>query len=319
MAGGDVCYKLFTKVVEQQRRETATDVPSFSQKECCFQLPVFADLASPNDIYRNDKHSIIGKYDYSFYGLVTIFIQKWIGGAWVDQVELVDDTYGKYYGYGTFGSSDGRLNYVGFIADFNLILDTLGEGSYRFRYKEIDFSLNETETIYPFEFCLKAYNENFVDCTVRFETYTKGITGDVDSDLDTWDFISVANVVGGDGWFNQWRLPQSFFGYNKSNYEREFIRYQNGQEVWLQDEQVESYTWNSGHYPAILHDYIKTNILQADKIIATDYNSNNPNVIKNKSINVASNYEPNWQYNNKKAFVDVDFIQEYQNRRKKRC
>ena len=318
MAGGEVCFQLFTKVIEQKRRETSTDVPAFSQRECCFQLPVFADLASPDDIYRNDKHSLIGKYDYSFFSDVTIFIQKWNGSAWVDEVDVVDDTYGTNYDYGYFSSSDGRLLYVGFVADFNLILNGLGEGSYRFRYKEVDFNANETETIYPFEFCLKTYNENLVDCSVRFETYTKGITGDVDSDLDTWDFINVANILP-DGWFNQWRLPNSFFGYNKSAYQRDYIKYQNGQEVWLQDEQVESYTWNSGFYPAILHDYIKTNILQADDITATDYNSNNPNVIKNKAVNASSNYEPNWQYNNKKAFVDVDFIQEYQNRRKKRC
>ena len=318
MAGGEVCFQLFTKVIEQKRRETSTDVPAFSQRECCFQLPVFADLASPDDIYRNDKHSIIGKYDYSFFSVVTIFIQKWNGSAWVDEVEVIDDTYGTSYNYGYFSSSDGRLLYVGFVADFNLILDGLGEGSYRFRYKELDFNANETETIYPFEFCLKTYNENLVDFSVRFETYTKGITGDVDSDLDTWDFINVTNILP-NGWFNQWRLPNSFFGYNKSAYQRDYIRYQNGQEVWLQDEQVESYTWNSGFYPALLHDYIKTNILQADDITVTDYNSNNPNVIKNKAVNASSNYEPNWQYNNKKAFVDVDFIQEYQNRRKKRC
>ena len=318
MAGGEVCFQLFTKVIEQKRRETSTDVPAFSQRECCFQLPVFADLASPDDIYRNDKHSIIAKYDYSFFSVVTIFIQKWNGSAWVDEVEVIDDTYGTSYNYGYFSSSDGRLLYVGFVADFNLILDGLGEGSYRFRYKELDFNANETETIYPFEFCLKTYNENLVDFSVRFETYTKGITGDVDSDLDTWDFINVTNILP-NGWFNQWRLPNSFFGYNKSAYQRDYIRYQNGQEVWLQDEQVESYTWNSGFYPALLHDYIKTNILQADDITVTDYNSNNPNVIKNKAVNASSNYEPNWQYNNKKAFVDVDFIQEYQNRRKKRC
>lgn len=319
MAGGDVFKQTFTRVVPQQKRETPTDVPSFKFRECCFSLPVFADLLSPNDVYRNDKHTIIGKYDKNFYSTVSIYLQKYVNGSWADQAELISDTYGTPYGYSLLGSSDGRLYYVAFTADFNLILDGLGEGSYRFRFKEIDFNANETETIYPFEFCLRTYNEELVDKSVRFETYTKGITGDVDSDLDVWDFRLPANYVGGDGWFNQWRLPQSFFGYNKSSYEREFIRYQNGQEVWLQDEQIESYSWNSGFYPAILHDYIKTNILQADRILVTDYNSNNPNVIKNKAVNVASNYEPNWQYNNKKAFVDVDFVQEFQNRRKKRC
>jgi hypothetical protein len=318
MAGGEVCFKLFNRVIESAQRVTPTDVPNFSQRECCFELPVLADAVG-DDVYRNDKHSIIGKYDINFFGLVSIFIQKNVNGTWEDKAEITDNSYGISYPYGFAGNSDFSLVYVGFEADWQSILNGFGEGSYRFRFKEIDFSLNETETIYPFEFCLKTYTKERADKSVRFETYTKGITGDVDSDKDIWDYTIPAGISGGDGWFNQWRLPSSFFGYNKSSYDREFIRYANGQEVWLQDEQIESYTWNSGHYPAILHDYIKTNILQADTILVTDYNSNNPNVIKDKAVNAASNYEPNWQYNNKKAFVDVDFVQKYQNRRKKRC
>ena len=122
MAGGEVCFKLFTKVVEQQRRATKTDVPAFPQKECCFSLPVFADPSNSDDVYRNDKHSIIGKYDNNFFGLVRIVIQKYVNGAWEDQVIVGDNSYGSFYGYGTLGSSDGRLNYVALVADWLLIL-----------------------------------------------------------------------------------------------------------------------------------------------------------------------------------------------------
>lgn len=315
MAGGEVCFAIFNKVAPIAARETRTDVPPFNKKECCFKLPVFADLAAPDDIYRNDKHSIKKGYDSNYYTSVTMFVQKWVDGDWQDQFEVTNDDYGNRV---ITTNSDSSIFYFGFIADFNLILDAFGEGTYRFEYRETDYISTETTTTYPFDFCLKTYNENLVNFSVRFETYTNGIGGDVDSDLTVFDYRPLASQNGGE-WFNQWRLPQSFFGYNKSSYEREFIRYQNGQEVWLQDEQIESYTWNSGFYPALLHDYIKTDILQSDNILVSDYNSNNPNVIKNKAVNVSSNYEPNWQYNNKKAFVDVDFTQEYQNRRKKRC
>lgn len=317
MSGGEVTFEVFKKVTPKKSRPVPTDVPAFSQRECCFQLPVFADLSLPDDIYRNDKHSIQAAYDGNLYSDVSIFIQKWENGAWVDKVELANSFFGTLYDYSYVNSGD--TYYIAYIADFNKILFNFGVGSYRFRYKEIDFSAVETETIYPFEFCLRSYNDNFVDRTVRFETYTNGIAGDVNSDLDTFDYRPLAEELGGEGWFGQWRLPESFFGYNKSAYQREFVRYQNGQEVWLQDEQIESYTWNSGQYPALLHDYIKIQVLQSDRIFVTDYNSNNPNVIKEKAVNASSNYEPNWQYNNRRAFVDVDFTQEFQNRRKKRC
>ena len=68
-----------------------------------------------------------------------------------------------------------------------------------------------------------------------------------------------------------------------------------------------------------MHDYIKTNIFQADSILVTDYNGNNPNIIKDKSIKADSNYEPDWKYNNRRAFVTVDFVEEYQNKIRRRC
>ena len=313
MAGGEVCYKLFTRVIEQQSIATPTDIPSYSGFECCFTLPALADLAG-TDIYRNDKHSILGKYDKSFYGLVTIYIQKLESGAWVDQVAVVDNSYGAFSGYGTYNDSAERLNYVGLFADWQLILNAFGEGDYRFRFSEVDFQMNTTETIYPFQFCLNTYNEARADKTTRFSWNTQGYRGDGNIDSDIWDYT---NIVG--GWDNQLRLPDSFFGHNKSEYEREFVKYSNGNQVWTQDEQVENYRWQSGHYPAILHNFIKTNILQADTLKVTDYNSLNPNVIKDKEINANSSYEPNWRGGILNAFVSLDFVQAIQNRIKKRC
>ena len=311
MAGGEVFYKLFTKVVEQATKVTQTDVPAFKFRECCFSLPALADIAG-TDYYRNDTHSLLAKYDKNYYTLVTIIIQKNVNGAWVDQVEVLNDDYGTWNGYGF--ATLGTLNYIGLDLEWQKVLNAFGEGSYRFRYKEIDFLMNTTYTVYPFEFCLRTYTVDRADFTTRFDFTNTGISGNWESDTDTWDYRPLKN-----GWINQLRLPESFFGYNKSEYTRDYIRYQNGQQVYLQDEQIEAYTWNSGHYPALLHDYIKTNIIQADELSVTDYNSNNPNIIKDKQIKPNSNYEPEWQYNNKRAFVNVDFVQEYQNRRKKRC
>lgn len=323
MSGGEVCQFIFNKVVLPSVRKERLDIPAFTQNKCCFTLPVLAEVLGEGDnqLY-NDKTSVLGRYDKYIYSDVVIVIQKYENGNWVDKANLEGGNLGTDYEYGQlseFGSTDKRLNYVGSIVNWQLVMYFYGEGTYRFKFVETLVASQPTESIYPFEFCLKTYMPHRADRTTRFEWYTKGFMGDYEDDTSIWDFVNVAKYVGGEGWFNQLRLPDSFFGGNKSEYSREFIRYQNGQQVWLQDEQIESYQWHSGMYPAFLHDWIKTNIIQADRLLVTDYNKNNPNIIVNKAIKPASNYEPNWNYNNLNAMVSVDFEQEFQNRRKRRC
>lgn len=313
MAGGEVCFQTFTKVIEPTGALTRPDVPAFKLRECCFALPALADTSNP-DVYRNDKHSILAKYDKDLYTAAVIIIQKYVNGSWADQVTVSDNTYGTYYSYGTLTNTNGQLKYVGLFVEWRDVLSAFGEGSYRFKFKATDFQAADTETLYPFEFCLNNYTLDRADFTTRFSWNTQGFRADYIFEQDTWDFTQIEN-----GWDNMLRLPQSIFGDLRAEFSREFIRYQNGQQKYLQDEQVEAYTWHSGQYPAELHNYIKTNILQSDTLTVTDYNSNNPNIFKDKAIKANSNYEPDWKYNNRRAFVSVDFVEEYQNRIKKRC
>lgn len=313
MAGGEVCFQVFTKVVPPKGVLTKPDVPAFKLRECCFALPALADTGDA-DKYRNDKHSILGKYDKDLFTSVDIIIQKYVNGAWADQVTVSDNTYGTYSSLGTYTDTTTQLNYVGLFCEWRNVLSAFGEGTYRFQFKETDFQAAETTTLYPFEFCLRNYTDERADFTTRFDWNTQGFRGDYIDDQDIWDFTQIPG-----GWDNQIRLPDSIFGGTKSEYTREFIRYQNGLQKWLQDEQVEAYTWHSGQYPATLHNFIKTNIIQSDTLTVVDYNSNNPNIFKDKAINCNSNYEPDWKYNNRRAFVSVDFVEKYQNRIKKRC
>jgi len=318
MSGGDVQFRVFKKVADTTRTVSRLDIPTFALAECCFELPALAETTG-TDEFKNDKHSILKRYDINVFTSVDLYIQKYVGGVWVDQVQVVNDDNGIFYGLGSFNDSLITLNYIGIIVDWQKVLINYGEGNYRFRFNEFDFQANETDSFYEFEFCLNNYTQYRADKTTRFTTYTKGYRGDYLDDTNIWDFTNVVSVVGGEGWFQEIRLPNSFFGGNKSDYSREYVKYSNGQQVYLKDEQVENYVWYSGLYPAQLHNWIKTDILQSDRIFVNDYNSNNPNIFNNKAVHPSSNYEPRWNYNNLRALVDVDFTQEYQNRRKKRC
>ena len=318
MAGGDVQFRVFQKVATQVRKLIPTEVPTFGGIQCCFTLPVFGTV-SEDDYYKNDKHSIVGRYDINYYNTVDLIIQKNVSGVWVDQVTLTNDDYGSFYPLGQFTDSDVVLNYVAFEADWKKILTLLGSGMYRFKFFETDFLANDTETIYPFDFCLNEYSAELADETIRFDFWSKGFRGDQTDDTNIWDFTTLAAFSGGDGWFNQIRLPDSEFGQNKSNYTKSYTIFENGSLKYTQNEQVVNYECILGYFPAILHDFIKTDILQSDLLSVTDYNSNAQNVITDKFILPTGNYEPEWKYGKKEAPVTLTFDQDFQNRNKKRC
>ena len=320
MGGGEVCKDIFFLTKEPTVRKTRLDVPAFTKNQCCFKLPVLAELTGSNDS-SNDQSSVLKRYDKNLYSGVILYLQihnpsdpASVDG-WLDVATLFSDDYGTTYGYGTITDSSGNLSYAGYNLEWQKVLVAFGEGTYRVKFEEYRFDATIDDTFGEFEYCLKRYLPHRANCTVRFTWYTKGYRGDFENDLDIWDYTN----AGGDGWFNQMRLPDSVFGGNKSNYEREYVRYSNGQQVWISDEQIESYEFHSGMFPALFHDWIKTNILQADRLLVNDYNKNNPNIIVDKEIKPTTSYEPSWNYDNLNAFVTVGFEQAIQNRKKLRC
>jgi hypothetical protein len=313
MAGGEVCFSVFNIASTKQSLPIKPDVPEFTGKECCFTLPALASTTT-DEYTSNDFHTVFGNYDVNYYFNVEIYLQK-LEGTWADK-SIANGTIGTNYTYGFVTTSTEK--YVAFTADWKLILQQFGEGNYRFRFAETSVFLDTTETIYPFEFCLKEYTPRRANNSVRFDYYQRGIMGDWQIDENVIEYNKLSAYFTADGWFNQLRLP-SFIGQNKSTYEREYIKYQNGELRYLQDEQVEAYNWVSGYFPAQLHQYIKTEIIQADKIYVTDYNNINPNVINNKQVKPNSSYEPEWQFKKQEAKVNVEFVQAVQNRRKRRC
>lgn len=331
MAGGEVQIESFCVVIENSQRVAPAplDIPPYPITECCFALPALAlpsGHPDAGDTFKNDKHSVIFIYDLGTVS-VDFELESYVNGIWTKVADLTDDTYGTLRALGFAVETDDSVDpaivvaqYAGFEIDWQLVITLLGEATYRIKTVETDIVAEVTNQL-SFEFCLKAYLPHRANKTVRFEWYQKGILGDRLADELVFDYSYPAAIVGGDGWFNQLRLPDSFFGFNRSNYEREYVRYTNGQQVYIQDKQVEEYDFHSGMFPDFLHNYIKSDIVQADRILVTDYNSKNPNLstLQNKAVKPNSNYEPEWNYNNRRALVTVSFVQEFQNRIKKRC
>jgi len=156
------------------------------------------------------------------------------------------------------------------------------------------------------------YTPDRANGTVRLSYIQNGIIGDIFDFKATKDFAAL-------DWFNQIRIP-AFFGNETATYEREFVEYTNRQRVWITDQQEKEFSLNTKRLPAIIHNVLKTEVLQADRIIVTDYNKNNADTFVDICVRGNSDYEPQWNESRSKlASVELKFILEYNTFRKKRC
>jgi len=189
-----------------------------------------------------------------------------------------------------------------------LVLSTHGTGFYRLKTDETNLFGNFEQL--SAEYCLLAYTSYRANGTVKLETTTTNLMGSI---ADPTDVVSY-----GAGWYTSLRLC-GMFGFDTSEYTEERTEYRNGQQKWVKDEQTVKYILKLKPVNGELHNFIKTDILQADEILITDYNANNPN--KHISVNVNRNgsYEPQWQPKTLLAKVDVNFKSAFNNLRKKLC
>lgn len=97
-----------------------------------FMLPVFSEsqLGTWGD-YKNDYNTwLFNVPSGSALASCSFFLDKKNGTSWVEQAELIDDTYGFYY---SIGELCNKNYYTGFKLLWNKVLHELGEGVYRFR------------------------------------------------------------------------------------------------------------------------------------------------------------------------------------------
>lgn len=270
-----------------------TALPAFctdNKYDCNFVLPLYAD--DSGDDLKNGKFSVL-IMPPEWTSAIVFVLQKYVGSAWVDQATITDDTYGEYYAQGDI---EAKPLYSGVVIYGSLLLAALGEGDYRIETTQTN-PLGE-HVSYSRTFCLQEWNCR-LDNLVRLEWYCNAKFGDIDNDKASLDFKGV-------NWYFQLMIPQSFFGYPTSEYEEETIQYTNGQFEKVKSIQTEKYTLKLGSIPAWLHNVIKTLAMQNDSLIITDYSSNNPQEIIQKSVRISSGYEPRYKTGHKCAPVTLE-------------
>lgn len=317
-ARGEVQTNTFFGVIDNPDQTVIQpDFAVAGVKDCCFDLPLFGDI-SDTDQFKNDRTGFFKAYDPNLISSVDIILQKCVNGTFVDVVAFIDNKYGTFSSLGTF-QADG-LNYISMYMDWRQVLidpDTLGlgEGTYRLKTDETNILASvPVQNQFTFRsevnYNLRKFNTERANNTVRFDTVTNKILGDIEDQKKTVTFPT--------DWLDGIRLP-SRFGNNTSEYEEERVRFNDGFLQFIQDDQMENYVFETDRLPAIIHNHLKTNVFQANTIQVTDYNTNNANKHVLTEVVRTGGYEPVWDKQSKLAKVTVELKSAFDNLRKLNC
>src|SRR3989304_952659 len=157
-------------------------------RDCPICLGVFADI-NDTSIFKNDSTAFL--YRYSVLTGTTLKLQKQ-NGTFQDIATINDGTYGTYFPLGFIIDEKGR-NYLGFLLDWRKVLVFFGEGFYRLVTVETSI-FGEVSKTSP-EYCLRSFSNERAEGTLKLETNTTQIRGDI---LDQTDYIDFGVVP----WYN---------------------------------------------------------------------------------------------------------------------
>ncbi len=270
---------------------------------CDFFLPALAQYEPVGDLF-NDHHSVIWFFD-ELCSDVKIFLQK----DREDLTELTDDTYGTFYEYGFFTNKFGEKA-IGYKIDWSTVLNEHGPGAYRIR-NEATRAIGAFDDQYSFEFNLQVYTQARANNTVRVEWNRSGVLGNRLSDERVDDFGTL-------NWFNQIRIPNSMFGFDSSELTEDYVKYPNGENVWIGDSQTEELTWNIYALPNYVHRFLQVDFMQAGKMKVTDYNKLAPTTTLNRWVVPTGGYKPEWIVGTINANVALTFKPYFENLTHKR-
>jgi len=273
--------------------------------DCCYELPVFGSQ-SDSDSLKNDVTRFLRGYEESIT-LVNLFLTKPSDSSF-SEISLIDNSYGEFFPLG-FHTDELLRNYVGYKVDWRTVLAAHGEGTYQIRADKTGI-LPNLPSDYDFRYCAGNFSAQRANMTIRFSFSNSYILGD--------RFDVRKRVYFPENWNNQLRV-EGFFGGDNSTYEKTFTKYRDESLRTVQDRQVEKYFMRVNQAPSLVHNYIKTEILQADDITITDYNQNNPNRHIETPVREPEGYEPAYREDSLLANVDVSLTSRFDNKLKKHC
>lgn len=296
MGKGDCIY---IDAIYFKEPEPPQEFDNRKNSDCCYELPVFwsEDTSNSNYEYMHDKSSWIVFCDKTILS-VEVTLERYLGG-WQDVATLTDNTYGTYFALG-FINNRFSEKAIGYLLDWNLVYDAFGNADYRLRFDQT-YKLGIEFPEYSFTWHLRQYSDGLADKTTRLEWNSNGIRG--------WWKKKRTDFMGSD-FYGQIRLPQSAFMFPKDSVEQEFYRTKDEEDEFLTRVLPERYVFELRQAPPYIHEYIKIMVRQSYNFKISDYNLQNPHVLKGYEVNFITGSEPNWNFGTKLATVKYD-LEEY--------
>jgi hypothetical protein len=313
MQDGEAITQVFYLVASNpQPTPIVIDLPKSRLLDCCskFAFKTLADTTS-SDEFKNDVNgflwwfpSVVTSAELSLYKFDLAV------NDYVVQAILNNSTYGTNYTYGFFVNDNGE-KFIGYKLNWKSVLTAFGEGSYKVKCEFVS-AIGGTSDVFSYEYCLKQYNADRANGTIKIEYFLNNILGISTDDYNTKDLGSL-------NWYNSIRLG-GFFGFPTATYESDYIHYNNGQRQWVEDEQEPEFLMKLKPVAQFVHDLMRTDVMMADKVLVTDYNTNNSGKFIQKQVIKNSEYAPDWKpLQTKLASVEVKWKQEFNNLKKLRC
>jgi hypothetical protein len=288
------------------------DLPATKIRDCCsaFTIKALADTGS-SDEFKNDVSGFLWWFN-SFVTGASLKLYKFdtTVNDYVFLVNLNNNTYGTYYAYGFF-ENDSEETFVGYQLEWKTVLITHGAGGYKVECIPT-LAIGGVGSLFSNPYCLKQYTPDLANGTVRIEYNLNHINGLSSDDTKIADYGEL-------NWYNSLRLG-GFFGFPTSTYSTDTIQYTNGERILVKDEQEPEYVLKLRPQPSFVHDIMRTDVLQGDTILITDYNNRNAQLFVQKAVIKAGDYAPDWKrLQTKLATVEVKFKQTFNNLKKLWC
>jgi hypothetical protein len=264
-------------------------INSICVKECCNGLKTFAEIGSITEDWKNDKTSILAK---KLIDTDTVEF-KLIKGT--TEYNLNDSTYGTFYN--TFTS---QPLYVGYVIDWNKILNILGAGNYY--YKIIKTIAGESETEISNYFNLQEYSDERADTTVRIETWNNGTI--LNSEFIYKDLLP-------NGWYQSIRINGLFSETTPKTVIDNYFD-TNNKIVEIQKKRQLEYKLETWLLQDSISEHLMNDMMMSDKILITDSNVFNKRTYTQIEVSHVEDTEKTFNFNNNSNFI-IKFVPKYDN------
>jgi hypothetical protein len=303
---GDVAQQVFFATGTALPVSNVPDLPE-GLVECCYELFLFVDTDALTDKLRNDQTSYFKYYPKSFTA-ATLTIQKCVGGVFVDQHTITDDTYGTFKDFAVEVKNNQKYISIKNIL-WSAVKASFGVGKYRIKASATDIFSNQIID-QDFAYNVITYTPNAAENTVFIKITNEGLLGDPNDASKRFAFP--------DNWEDGKRV-MARFGDDFSEFTENHTRYNDGFRQYIDHERVDKAFLYLDRSPWGIRTFFKNEVLMADTITMFDYNTNNANCHIGTMWERSGDFSPDYISQVSKASVKLEFRSSFQNSFKARC